>query len=53
VKNVVRPIFAPLFALGGVVFGYGGSGYFGDDPKDAYWIRIGIRTYQATKASRE
>jgi hypothetical protein len=33
-------------SLLGVLRGTGGSGYFGDDPKDSYWIRQGINAYR-------
>lgn len=36
----------------GAFFGSGGSPPFGDDPKDQYWIKEGIKHYNEYKASR-
>lgn len=37
--------FGKSASLPETLFGRGGSGYFGDDPKDAYWIKQGIEAY--------
>jgi hypothetical protein len=44
--------FGEKTSLAGVLLGYGGTRYFGDDPKDAYWIKLGIETYRARQAGK-
>lgn len=47
VQRATSAWFGEKTTLQGVVFGVGGTRYFGDDPKDAYWIRRGIDDYRA------
>ena len=39
-------------SLGGAMFGYGGTRFFGDDPKDASFIRRGIDAYRTKQAAK-